>query len=101
MFFSLAQLAGLFTAPGLAAAGAACVAIPILIHLLSRSRRKRSEWGAMRFLRLAYKKQRRKLRLEQWLLLLIRCAVVGVAGLALAGPLLSGSWWGTLSLIHI
>ncbi|CAM9900299.1 unnamed protein product, partial [Laminaria digitata] len=91
MTFLLAQLAGLFTAPALAVAGAACVAIPIIIHLLSRSRRRRADWGAMRFLRLAYKKQRRKLRLEKWLLLLTRCAIMLVAGLALAGPLLSGA----------
>lgn len=88
MHLTLAQLAGLFTAPALAAAGAVCVAIPIIIHLLSRSRRQRADWGAMRFLRLAYKKQKRKLRLEKWLLLLTRCAIMLVAGLALAGPLL-------------
>ncbi|MEM1107613.1 MAG: BatA domain-containing protein [Planctomycetota bacterium] len=97
MTVSLAQLAGLFTAPALAAAGAACVAIPVIIHLLSRTRRTRAEWGAMRFLRLAYKKQKRKLRMEKWLLLLLRCAVMVVAGLALAGPLLSGAWGGLTS----
>lgn len=92
MFYSLAQLAGLFTAPALAVAGAICVAIPVAIHLLSRSRRKREDWGAMRFLRLAFKKQQRRLRLEKWLLLLTRCALVVLAGLALAGPLLSEGW---------
>ncbi|MEO1235657.1 MAG: BatA domain-containing protein, partial [Planctomycetota bacterium] len=94
MIYTVAQLSGLFTAPGLAVAGAACVAIPIAIHLLSRSRRKRAEWGAMRFLRLAYRKQRRKLKLERWLLLATRCAVMLVAGLALAGPVLTGVWAG-------
>ncbi|MEM7624965.1 MAG: BatA domain-containing protein [Planctomycetota bacterium] len=97
MTSTLAQLAGLFTAPALAVAGAACVAIPIVIHLLSRSRRRRADWGAMRFLRLAYKKQRRKLRLEKWLLLLTRCAIMLIAGLALAGPLLSGALGGITS----
>ncbi|MBB6429629.1 BatA domain-containing protein [Algisphaera agarilytica] len=95
MITSLAQLAGLFTAPALAVAGAACVAIPVIIHLLSRTRRTREEWGAMRFLRLAFKKQKRKLRMEKWLLLLTRCAVMLIAGLALAGPLLSGVWGGS------
>ncbi|MEM9417768.1 MAG: BatA domain-containing protein [Planctomycetota bacterium] len=95
MLNTLAQLAGLFTAPALAVAGAACVAIPVIIHLLSRTRRTREEWGAMRFLRLAFKKQKRKLRMEKWLLLLTRCAIMLIAGLALAGPLLSGVWGGS------
>ncbi|MEM8738464.1 MAG: BatA domain-containing protein, partial [Planctomycetota bacterium] len=97
MPFTLAQLAGLFVAPALAVAGVACVAIPIAIHLLSRSRRKRAEWGAMRFLRLAYKKQKRRLRMEKWLLLATRCLIVALAGLALAGPMLSGAWAGWLT----
>ncbi|MEM6853886.1 MAG: BatA domain-containing protein, partial [Planctomycetota bacterium] len=92
MTLQLAQLAGLFTAPALAVAGLVCVAIPVIIHLLSRTRRTRAEWGAMRFLRLAFKKQKRKLRMEKWLLLLTRCAIMVIAGLALSGPLLSG-WW--------
>ncbi len=86
----LAQVAGLFTTPGLAAAGAALVTIPILIHLLFRLRRKRVDWAAMRFLLEAFKKQRRRLKLEQWLLLAVRCLLVALIGAALAGPLLSG-----------
>ncbi|MDX1682727.1 MAG: BatA domain-containing protein, partial [Phycisphaeraceae bacterium] len=76
--------------PGLAAAGAAAVSIPIIIHLLSRYRRRRQPWAAMRFLREAFEQQRRRMRLEQWLLLAARCLVVSLLGLALAGPLLSG-----------
>ncbi|MEM9883375.1 MAG: BatA domain-containing protein [Planctomycetota bacterium] len=91
---ALAQLAGLFSAPALAVAGAVCVAIPVVIHLLSRSRRKRAEWGAMRFVRLAYRKQKRKLLVQRWLLLAARCLVVVLAGLALAGPLLPEGWLG-------
>jgi hypothetical protein len=84
---TLAQLAGFFTAPAIAVAGLACVAIPIIIHLLSRHRRKRAVWGAMRFLQLAYQKQKRRLQLERWLLLLTRCLLILVAGLALANPI--------------
>ena len=75
---------------GLAAAGLACIAIPIIIHLLMRRRRKPVMWGAMRFLLEAYKRQRRRLLLEKWLLLLTRCLVVALAGLAIARPLLAG-----------
>ena len=87
---TLAQVAGLFTAPMLAAIGAAAVSIPIIIHLMSRFRRKPEAWGAMRFLIEAYQKQRKRLQLEKLLLLLVRCMVVLLAGLALAGPVLSG-----------
>lgn len=75
---------------GLAAAGIACVAIPILIHLLMRRRRKPVMWGAMRFLLEAYRRQRRRLMLEQWLLLAARCLLVLLLGLAIARPLLRG-----------
>lgn len=86
----IAQAAGLFTAPLLAGIGAAAVAIPIIIHLMSRFRRKPEAWGAMRFLIQAYQKQRKRLQLEKLLLLLVRCMVVLLAGLALAGPVLNG-----------
>jgi hypothetical protein len=98
MPFTLAQLAPSFIAPALAVAGGVAVAVPVVIHLLSRSRRKRAVWGAMRFLQLAYKKQKRRLRLERWLLLATRCLVVLVAGLALAGPLLPEDVWGAGAL---
>ncbi|MEM9021667.1 MAG: BatA domain-containing protein [Planctomycetota bacterium] len=89
--------AGLFTAPVLAGVGAAAVTIPIIIHLMSRIRRRPEPWGAMRFLLEAYRKQKKKLQLEQWLLLLTRCLLVLFAGLALSGPLLTGCSDGSLS----
>jgi hypothetical protein len=89
-----AGVGALFTAGGLAAAGAAAVAIPIAIHLLTRMKRHPEPWAAMRFLLEAYRKQRRRLQMEQWLLLLVRCLIVAVLGLALAGPLLNAGTWG-------
>ena len=80
-----------FVHVGLAAAGLAAVAIPILIHLLFRRRRRPIEWGAMRFLLEAFRRQRRRLRLEQWLLLAVRCLVVALLALALARPILEGA----------
>ncbi len=44
----------------------------------------------MRFLLEAYRKQKRRLQLEQLILLLMRCALVGLIGLAVAGPMLGG-----------
>ncbi len=80
-----------FTHPGLLAAGAACVAIPILIHLLLRRRRKPVLWGAMRFIIEAHRRTRRRLRLERWLLLAMRCLFLLLLGAALARPLLDAS----------
>ncbi len=81
---------GVFVVPSLAVAGAVAVSVPIAIHLLSRVRRQRVAWGAMQFIYAAMMMQKRKLRFEQWLLLTIRCLLVGVLGLALAGPMLRG-----------
>jgi len=77
--------------PALFAAGLAAVAIPILIHLLARQRRKPIEWAAMRFLIEAFKKHRRRLQLEQLLLLAVRCLVLALLGFALARPILQGT----------
>lgn len=66
---------------GLAAGG-----IPILIHLLHRRRFKIVEWAAMRFLLAATKKQARRLKLEQIILLIVRTAIVLLIALALTRP---------------
>ncbi|MEL7472266.1 MAG: BatA domain-containing protein [Planctomycetota bacterium] len=80
-----------FVHPLLFAAGAACIAIPILIHLLMRRRRKPTPWAAMKFLLEAYRKQRRRLKLEQFLLLAARCLVVLLIALALGRPVLGAA----------
>ena len=77
-----------FVTASLAIAGLAATAVPILIHLLWRRRRVPIEWAAMRFLVEAYRRHRRRLRLEQVLLLLVRCLIPALLGLALARPLL-------------
>jgi hypothetical protein len=95
----LGQVGGLFAAPWLAAAGAAAMAVPVAIHLLSRIRRRQEPWGAMRFLLAAYRRQKRRLHMEQWLLLAVRCLLVLLLGLALAGPMMGGfvgQWAGGL-----
>lgn len=68
-------------------AGAALVAVPILIHIFNRRRFKIVQWAAMDFLLKAMKKNRRRLRFEQLLLLAARCGVLLLLGLALARPL--------------
>ncbi len=75
----------------LLAAGLAAVAIPVLIHLLMRRRRRPMAWGAMRFVLEAYRRTRRRLLVQRWLLLLARCLLVAALGVVLARPLLSGA----------
>ena len=60
--------------------------VPIVIHLLHRHRYRETTWAAMRFLTAAIKKHSRRMRLEQWLLLAVRTAILLLIALALAGP---------------
>ncbi|MEM7229650.1 MAG: BatA domain-containing protein [Planctomycetota bacterium] len=76
---------------GFAIAGLLAMSIPILIHLLSRQRRKPVEWAAMKFLLEAYRKHKRRLQIEQLILLALRCLIIGLFGLALARPLLKNA----------
>ncbi len=76
-----------FLHPLLATLAVAAVSLPIVIHLLMHRRRKPVMWGAMRFLLEAYRRQRRRLMLEKWLLLAARCLLVLLAGLAIARPI--------------
>ena len=68
-------------------AGLGAVSIPVIIHILNRRRFKTVTWAAMDFLLRAMKKNRRRLRFEQWVLLATRCLVVFLLGMALARPL--------------
>lgn len=93
-----------FLHPSLALAGAIGVAIPIVIHLLMRRRRTPVPWAAMRFLLEAYKKQRRRMQVEQLLLLMARCLLVALIGAAIAVPLtgaLSGKSRGPRSVVLV
>ena len=80
-----------FAQPALAAAAAVAVSLPVLIHLLLRRRRTPIEWAAMDLLREALRRVERRRRLERWLLLAVRCALVLAAGLAIAAPFVGGA----------
>lgn len=86
----MSWLSGLFGGwmlhPALFAAGSAAVASPIIIHLLNKRKFKTVDWAAMDFLVEADKKNRRRIRLENLLLLLLRCAIVVLIALLLARP---------------
>jgi hypothetical protein len=69
---------------------AAAAAVPIAIFLFARQRFRRVEWAAMDFLLRAFQKQRKRLRVENLLLLILRCAALIVLALAWADPRLEG-----------
>ena len=75
-----------FINPAFLWAGIALASIPIIIHILNRRRFKTIQWAAMDYLLQAMRKNRRRLKFEQILLLLMRCAVLVILGLALARP---------------
>ena len=70
--------------------GMAAISIPVLIHLLNRRRYRRVPWAAMRFLKISVDQNQRRMRLEDWILLLLRCAVVALLASLLARPVLEG-----------
>lgn len=66
--------------------------IPILIHLFNRQRYKRVRWAAMEWLMAALKKTRRRMQIENLILLLIRVAVLVLLAGALARPFLQSAF---------
>src|ERR1700720_4284120 len=79
-----------FTHPGFLAVAGALVSAPILIHLINRMRFKRIRWAAMEFLLKSQKRNRRKLIIEQLILLALRCLLVLLVGLLLGRLRLGG-----------
>ena len=71
--------------------GLAAVAIPIILHLLNRRTAKVLDWGAMRFLMESVESRKRRIQLEEALLLAARCLLIGLLGLAVARPLVPAS----------
>ena len=85
----LASILAAFVTPALFFGGACAAAIPIIIHLLARRRFRRIRWAAIEFLVDAEKRNRRRIRMEEWVLLALRCAAVVLICLALARPFFS------------
>ncbi|GAB4138435.1 MAG: hypothetical protein Fur0037_04140 [Planctomycetota bacterium] len=65
-------------------------AVPIIIHLLNRRRFKTVPWAAMEYLLAALKRNRKRLRMEQWLVLLLRVLAVLLLVFLVSRPRLGG-----------
>jgi hypothetical protein len=63
--------------------------IPLIIHLLNRRRFRRVAWAPMRYLKLTIQRNRRRIQIEQLLLLLLRIALPVLLFFFLARPVLN------------
>jgi hypothetical protein len=77
--------------------GLLAVAIPPLIHLLNRRRYDVIDWGAMQFLQISDAK-RRRLLIEEVLLMLLRMGLIAVMVLALCAPFVISPYLDDLGL---
>ena len=71
-------------------------AIPVVLHMINRQKAKELPFSTLRFLRLSVQKTRRRKRIHDLLLMLIRAAVLLLIAVGLARPTLTslGSLWG-------
>lgn len=76
---------------GALALGTLAFAIPLIIHVLNRSRFRTVEWGAMHLLESVIKVNHKRFQVDQLILLFVRCAIPVLLALCLARPVLTGS----------
>jgi hypothetical protein len=76
--------------------GGLLVAIPVILHFLMRPKPKQLIFPAMQFLKERQHANRSRTRLRHLLLLILRCLLIGLVALALAGPTVAsrefGNW---------
>ena len=70
--------------------GAAAVVLPVLLHLRKRPPKERVVFSSLMFLEKSPQLLRRRSKLEQWLLLALRCLALLLLALMFARPLLRG-----------
>jgi hypothetical protein len=82
--------------------GLALGTAPVIIHLLSRRKYRETQWAAMRFLQAALRKNTRRLRIEQIVLLAVRTALLVLLVLALAQPMTErlGAFFQSVQPVH-
>ncbi|AFH50573.1 Hypothetical protein IALB_2870 [Ignavibacterium album JCM 16511] len=70
--------------------GLLAAAIPVIIHLLNLRKLKKIEFSTLAFLKELQKNKIRKIKIKQWLLLLLRVLIILLIVLAFARPALRG-----------
>src|SRR5438477_11869927 len=91
----------LFLNPAYLLAGTALISLPILIHLINRMRFKRIRWAAMEFLLKSQKRNRRRLVIEQLILLALRCLLILLAVLLVSRYLFSFTIFEPQNTLHV
>ncbi|MEC8433568.1 MAG: BatA domain-containing protein, partial [Planctomycetota bacterium] len=81
-------LSNILMHPEMLALGVLAISVPIIIHLLNRRRFKEVDWAAMEFLLDAEQKNKKRVRLEHLILLLLRCLTMLLIGMLIARPFL-------------
>ena len=75
----------------------ACVAIPIIVHLLTRFNVKKVNYSSIRFLKSMENNSIKSVKLKKWILLFIRAATIAALVLMLSRPVTKGFIPGWLS----
>ncbi len=70
-------------------------AIPIIIHLINLRKLRKVEFSTLRFLKEIQKTKIRKVKIKQWILLLIRVLIIALLAASFARPALESDLWGT------
>src|SRR6185295_6747715 len=71
--------------------GIAAVSVPIIIHLLNRRKFQKVVWAAMRFIQTSVERNQRRMRIEDMILLALRCLLLALLAIALARPAFKSS----------
>ncbi len=79
----------------------AAVAVPVIVHLLFRSRARRVNLGTLRFLRQVLERTAQRQRIMRWLLLAMRMTVVALLALLFARPYLVAAGLGGASKLLV
>jgi Aerotolerance regulator N-terminal/von Willebrand factor type A domain len=77
--------------------GLAAASLPIIIHLFTRRQPREVRFPSLEFLEEVNQSEIRRVRIKQWLLLLLRTLAVAAIALAMARPALRGAAGGTSS----
>ena len=71
--------------------GLAAAAIPVILHLLNRRKLRTVEFSSLRFLKELQNTSLRRLKLRQWLLLVLRTSLIIALVLSFARPVIHGN----------
>lgn len=71
--------------------GGSAVAVPLILHFFYRARYRKLPWAAMTFLKQSIEQTSRRLRFQELVLLVLRCAALLLLAFALARPTFSGA----------